>query len=187
MAPNRSSLSIHPRVWQRLVTGGMAVSILLALAELTNRHCMLFRSAESVWRDTLAKNPGEEMAYVQFAATLRAQGRETEALQVDERHVALIDKDTSRLSSQRWNNYGAALLRVGRSADAEAAITRAIEKNGRFAVAFFNLGSARAARGNRQGALDAFAAAVRLNPDLQKYCPAWTMKDGPARRSASER
>src|SRR5207248_3325875 len=55
---------------------GMA---LLVLGFLSVRQCQVYFNLETLWRDTIAKNPDGEMAHTNLGLLLQAQGRLPEA------------------------------------------------------------------------------------------------------------
>ena len=60
----------------------MACLLVVALAVLAWRQCLIYQDQESLWRDTLAKNSECEMAYNNLGRWLHAEGRISEAIDV---------------------------------------------------------------------------------------------------------
>jgi tetratricopeptide (TPR) repeat protein len=63
----------------RKVLYGFAVLVLPVLAILTWRQCGMYANMETLWRDTLAKNPGAWMAHYNLGRMLQTSGKMTEA------------------------------------------------------------------------------------------------------------
>lgn len=108
-----------------LRVGAVSVAILLAiLAGLTHRQSAAYESRESLWRDTLRKNPDSWMARINLGAILTSEGRFDEAL---EHYRAVIDS-RPELYVARYN-LGGTLLKMGRGEEAVAQYRAALEIN----------------------------------------------------------
>ncbi len=172
----------------------LAAGVLLALAALSHRHARTFESYESVWLDTLSKNPNAWIA--SFNLALRAQQRgETEEA---ERYYAqaaqhepaafdanlnwsllLFSRDRLDESLQRaftaiairphdargHSAAGAALAALGRLEPALASLQRAVEIDPALPAAWENLARAQELAGQAPAALVSYARAVELRPD----------------------
>ncbi|MEX2025960.1 MAG: tetratricopeptide repeat protein, partial [Pirellulaceae bacterium] len=57
----------------------LAFALLGVLAILTWRQCLIYSDLETLWRDTLAKNPACKMAYINLGTWLRSEGQLPEA------------------------------------------------------------------------------------------------------------
>ena len=57
-----------------------AAAIVLSLGVLTWQQCHIYLSGETIWRDTLVKNPGSLMAHFNLANQLEREGNLPEAL-----------------------------------------------------------------------------------------------------------
>jgi tetratricopeptide (TPR) repeat protein len=66
---------------------------------------------------------------------------------------------------QAWSNYGLALTHLGKAAEAELALSRAVALQPRNGEAWFHLGVARALREEWGDAASAYRRAVALEPD----------------------
>ncbi len=68
----RGAESSRPAV--RSMLRGLCAAGVLALGALTWRQCLMYRSAETLWRQTLADNPSAWMAHVNLGNLLASQG-----------------------------------------------------------------------------------------------------------------
>jgi protein O-mannosyl-transferase len=148
------------------VPSGARTALLLcvpaALGVLTWRQCRDYRTAESLYRATLARNPSAWLAHYNLGVTVGSQsGRLEEAISEYEA--------TIRLNPGHWaahNNLGSALLKVpGRTAEAAAEFAKAVSLRPDFAEAQNNLGVALGRLpGRREEAIAHLRIAVRLRP-----------------------
>lgn len=115
----------------------------LAYGGLTAHRCLAFRDAETLWRDTLAKNPGAWIAHNNLATIEAARGESTRAL---ERLREAAHHTTSQKAQRRLRlNLGRILSKLGRYEEelaeyealqrevggVEARLARALERLGR--------------------------------------------------------
>ena len=151
-------LGLH--VWR--ARWGLAATILLAaaLAAVTVRRNDDYRSELALWRDTVAKRPGNVRAHYTLGTALFADGRTEEA--IAEYRAALALKPES---APAHNDLGNALTRTGRAAEAvphyEAALRVAPT-----AEAHSNLGNALVRLRRGAEARAHYELALRLQPDL---------------------
>ena len=136
-----------------------ALVVLTVLGTLTFRQSRAYESRETLWRDTIAKNPSSWMAHHNLAEDLLRQGRLEEAVAAFEGALALRDD-----LEKTHRNLGVALWRQGRLPEAEAHMERAVRiapefYNGRATLAGFQLRTGRA-----KEARSHFEAMIRLGP-----------------------
>ena len=135
--------------------------VALALGTATVQRHDAYRSALSLWSDTVAKIPDNARAHNNLGSALsREKGREQEAAFHFETALQLRpDYADAR------NNFGVELQRAGRTTEAVAQFESALRTNPGFADAHYNLGIALAAIGRGPEAIAQFEAALRLKPD----------------------
>jgi len=172
-------------------------ALLLTLGLLTWQQAGIYRNMETLWHDTLAKNPNCWMAHSNLGLLLKNQGHIEEA--IEHYHQALrIDPDawdalndlgvalaaggrfdeaieyyrkSLRIDPTRCavqNNLGHALAAEGRFDEAVACYRKALELNPDFADALNNLGNALAAKGQSAEAIESYYQALRINPDFSE-------------------
>jgi Flp pilus assembly protein TadD len=134
--------------------------LLLALGTLTWRQTGIYRDQETLWRDTLAKNPKSSMAYNNLGNLLLAAGKVPEA--IAEYQLALAS-DSDNAEAQ--NNLGVLWLRADRADDARGAFERALEIAPNYAAARANLASALLQLGRVNDAIKNYKMALELAPD----------------------
>ena len=170
-------------------------ALLLTLGALTWRQCGMYADAETLWRATLARNPGCWLAHTNLGVALAAQGEWQEAVQQCEQALQLNPNDAEAhcmlggaLAGQgkfaeaiqqyqralqlkpnfagAYHEWGNALVAQGKLAEAIQQYERAIQLDPEFAGAHYNLGVALAAQGQLTEAIQQYEQALQLNPDL---------------------
>lgn len=172
-----------------------AVVAILGLAFLTWRHAVVFGDAETLYRDTVAKNPGSWLAHNNLGFTILATDRNQEAveefelasrlkpssfdvhtnlaqvlLRLDRAHEAVEHYRTAlALRPENWAteyDLAVALVRDGRLDEALASYRRVLESKPDHAEANNNLGGVLLELGRPQEAREHFVRAIEIDPDL---------------------
>ncbi|MGA9778384.1 MAG: tetratricopeptide repeat protein [Verrucomicrobiia bacterium] len=170
-------------------------ALVLVLGVLTWQRTGVFRDQETLWRDTLTKNPDSWMAYNNLGLLFQDQGHVGKALEYFQHALQLnpdysealdnvgtilavegqYDKATeyyrraNRIQPNSFNtleNLASALAATGQFNEAIADYRRAIQLNSKHPEAFVYLGMTLGQSGRNQEAVAAYRAALKLNPDL---------------------
>ena len=186
-ADRLSGAIVRLRRWvPALLIGGMSV--------LTWRESLEYLSHESLWRATLARNPGASMAWFNLGDTLVKQGRHDEAIASFRRALELRPDDAPGYNdlacelvvvgrpeeaiplferalvlrpgyAQVHNNLGNAFRSLGRIDDALVQYEKAVAEMPGYAEAHNNLACELSAKGRLAEALRHFDESIRLRPD----------------------
>jgi tetratricopeptide (TPR) repeat protein len=144
----------------RLVKVFVCGSLLVVLGGLTWGRTFVFRDNETLWRDTLTKNPACWMAHNNFGNTFKARGQTDEAIRQYQEALRLKPN-----YADAHNNLGAALGQKGRTDEAIRQFHEAVRLKPNHADAHNNLGVALGQKGQTDEAIRQFREAIRLKPD----------------------
>ena len=188
---SRVPLAIQQTVWC-----GFPLVVLLTLSVLTIRRNEVYRSARSIWQDTIAQRPLNARAYNNLANAI-IQDHPNEALALYQKAVEVnplypvahynwalalagigeSDKAASEYEAalsvnpsypEAHYNLGLTLGKMGKLDQAVIHFREAVRLRPRFADAHFNLGYALAKQGKFQEAIPCYQAAIRLSPEAAK-------------------
>jgi tetratricopeptide (TPR) repeat protein len=135
--------------------------LLLLLCWRTSVQCAAYTNSETLWRDTLAKNPESWMAHHNLAMDLQDAGRIDEAM---EHYRAAIELNPKHYRAH--NNLGLALAARGDLSEATEHYLAALEAKPDFAEAYNNLAVALADHGDYERAVVHLRRAVELEPKM---------------------
>ena len=170
-------------------------ALVLVLGLMTWQRTAAFRDPETLWRDTLAKNPDSWMAYGNLGLALQKQGHYQEAFKNFQQalrlnpdyYEALNDLGTLYAMASRYDeaigyyrranrsrpnsfdtlkNLGSALAATGQFDEAIADYRQAIQISPNHPEAFVYLGMTLGQADRDREAVEAYRAALKLNPDL---------------------
>ncbi len=144
---------------------GAVLILALVFSLVSIRRLAAFDDAATLWQDTLALNPDDSEAHVNFAALLNDRAQWQQA--VDHSQQALrLDPRNSRAHV----NLGVALANTGQMQPAVEQFQEAIRWKPDNAEAHNNLGNAFLHLGHEQQAIDEYRAALRLKPGYTDAC-----------------
>jgi len=136
-------------------------ALLAAMGALCWRQCADYRDVETLWRSTIAANPGCWMAHNNLGASYLESGRLDDA--VAEFRLALGTKGGDLEAHQ---NLGNAFVRMGRLDEAIAHYRAALEIDPGFDKAHNGMGDALLRSGRLPESMAEFQEAVRINPEF---------------------
>ncbi len=134
--------------------------LLLALGILTWRQTAIYRDRETLWRDTLAKNPNSWIAHDNLGVCYFEAGRLEEAMELFRRSLELNPNGVVA-----HNDYSAALQRAGRLDEGEAEARKALELSQSFVPAHINLVKVFQKRGQLNEVVEEYKILLQLVPD----------------------
>jgi tetratricopeptide (TPR) repeat protein len=144
---------------RRLATLAAAI-VLLILGASTWRQAHNYQNPETLWGDTLAKNPQCWMAHNNLGATLALLGRTQEAKEHYEQSLRINPRN-----AEAHNNLGNIFWQEGKVGDAMACYEQALQINPDYPEARNNLGATLYKTGRRDEAIEQYRQAVRSKLD----------------------
>jgi tetratricopeptide (TPR) repeat protein len=138
----------------------LAAIVLVLLGIACRRQTRVYYNLETLWRDTLAKNPNAWLAHNNLGTVLRQAGKPQEALQCFEQALR-IKPDLA----EGYYNMGVTLARLDRFQEAIEHYEQALRLKPDFAEAHYNLGIALAESGRIAESMVQWKEALRLKPD----------------------
>jgi tetratricopeptide (TPR) repeat protein len=140
--------------------GTLAAAItLLILGVSTWRQARIYQSQETLWRDTLTKNPDCWLAHNNLGLLLEHRGREAEAEEQYRLALRIFPDDV-----KAHVNLGNALVRQGKPSEAVQQYEEALWIQPNHAQARINLGNVWLLQGNISEAIGDYEEALRIDP-----------------------
>jgi len=144
----------------RELGGLLAAIVLLLLGTATWGQAHAYHDLETLWRDTLAKNPNAWLAHNNLGTVLRQAGKPEEAIGHFEQALR-IKPDLA----EAHYNLGVTLAQLDRLQEAIDHYEQALRLKPDFAEAHYNLGVALAESGRVPESMEHWEEALRLKPD----------------------
>jgi Tfp pilus assembly protein PilF len=134
--------------------------VVSVLGLLTFRQCRIYKNLETLWLDTLKKNPSCWMAHTNLGMVYASKGRYDQAISHYRRAIQ-INPD----NAEAYNDFGIALESRGKLVEALEYYRKAVEIEPEYANAYFNLGNVMASLGRLDDAIKHFNSAIEIVPD----------------------
>jgi protein O-mannosyl-transferase len=148
------------KLWQTLTGNVVCAMLLVTLAFLSWRQAHIYRNAETLWRDTVKKNPDAWMAHDLLGNILVEDGKNSEAIEHFEWALRLKPDYL-----EAHNNLGVALEQAGRFPEAIGHYEQALRLKPGNADLYYNLALVFEHSGRTQDAIASYEQALRLNPN----------------------
>lgn len=152
-------LSVRAAV-NRYLESGTAVVLFLVLGALTWRQAGIYQNLETIWMDTLQKNPTSWLAHDNLGVELLRERKVDEALE--------HSLEATRLKpnyAPAEGNLGNVYFQKGLLDEAEVHFRRALAIDPTYVLARNNLGNLLSRQGEYDEAINHFLKAIELNPD----------------------
>jgi tetratricopeptide (TPR) repeat protein len=181
--------------WQRKSGLALCLTVLLVFAIQVWQQGNIYRDAETLYQDTITKNPNSWMAHNNLGLILKGQGRHHEAithfsqaLQIKPNHaevhnnlgnILALEGETEKAIAHfikalelepnlpgAHNNLGNVLEHQGKINEALYHYSMALQLQPSFADAYFNVGNLQARQGKSEEAIVNFSLALQLKPEF---------------------
>lgn len=141
----------------------LPLPLMAALGLLSWRQAGIYADVETLWRDTISKNPGAWMAHCNLGFLLASRGRLDEAVSHYNEALRLKPDDAKTLY-----DLGVALDAQGKSDEALICFRRAVEAKPSDPTAQFDLALSLQSHGDLSQAIEHYREAIRLRPNYAK-------------------
>jgi Flp pilus assembly protein TadD len=138
----------------------LCAGLLLVLGMASWQRTWAYESQETLWTDTLAKNPNSFMGHCNLGVVLFEKGQVDEAVA---QYQKALEINPNYLAAHY--NLGNALFRKGQQDEAIAEYQKALEINPNDAEAHINLGNALFQKEELDEAVGQFQKALEINPN----------------------
>jgi tetratricopeptide (TPR) repeat protein len=143
-----------------------AAALLGTLGALTWHQGKVYRDPETLWRDTLVKNPNASMAHINLGNILDRRGDRNEAIP---HFRAVIEADPPEpdltIVARAYYNLGNTLGRQGKIDEAIEAYQGSLRVDPRYYNAYRGLGWAFHRQGRTDESIEAYSEFLRVFPD----------------------
>ena len=144
----------------RRLVGPAAALLILALAALTWRQCHIYADQETLWRDTIRKDPDSWMGHTSLGAVLGQRGAEADA-EIHYRDAVRLNPDFAMARI----NLGGLLANKGRFAEAIPHYREAVRLEPNLVERYISLGRALQYNGQADEAVAWLRQAAERWPD----------------------
>jgi len=145
--------------WQRKSGLALCLTVVLIFAIQVWQQGTIYTDAETLYQDTITKNPNSWMAHNNLGLILKAQGRHHEAIAHFSRALQIRPND-----AEVHNNLGNVLALKGETEKAIANFIKALELEPNLPGAHNNLGNVLEHQGKINEALYHYSKALQLKP-----------------------
>jgi tetratricopeptide (TPR) repeat protein len=145
---------------RRTAARALGTAVIIILGALTWVQSGVYFNNETLWRDTVAKNPNAWLAHYNLGVQLAAKGQFADAMASYEEAVRLKPDYADALG-----NLGVALAQQGRMEEAMARWRTALRYQPDHAETLNNLGTASARRGDFENAALYFSRVLKTQPN----------------------
>ena len=152
-------LGSEDKLPQRLIPSSATGLVLLGV--LTWSNCAKYQNLDTLWSDTVQKNPSSQIAHNSLGTLRSDQGRLSEALALLKRAIELDPK-----YAEAYNNLAIVHGQMGQLDKAYQSVQKAIELQPGYAKAHFNLATWYYRQGQLSESQATLLQAIELDPDF---------------------
>jgi tetratricopeptide (TPR) repeat protein len=146
-----------------LAGNAVCLMLLAPLAGLTWKQSHIYHDSETLWQDTVTKNPGAWIAQNNLGVVLVQLGRASEAIGHYDQALRLKPD-----FAEAYDNRGVALAQLDKTEEAIGQYEQALQLDPHFSEAHYNLGIALSQTGRLLEAVEHYERALQAKPDYPK-------------------
>jgi Flp pilus assembly protein TadD len=144
---------------------GLPVGSLLALLIfLSAKQCGIYQNLETLYLDTIEKNPASWMAYNNLGQLYIKEGRAADAVPLIRQALRHNPQDVDAVL-----NLGVAMSRLGQPEEAMRQYKKALEIDPNQPQVYSNIGAALARQGKWEAAISSYRKALAIKPDFATH------------------
>jgi tetratricopeptide (TPR) repeat protein len=144
-----------------VLQSSLCAALLLILGMATWQRTLVYKSEETLWTDTLAKNPDCWIGHNNLGKALYQKGQVDEAMAQCQRALEIDPK-----YAEAHSNLGMALFQKGQVDEAVAHYQKALEINPNDATTHYNFGNALFQKGQVDEAVAHYQKALEIQPSF---------------------
>jgi len=153
-------LLTHWGFWRRPLGNTFVLALLVALASLTWRQCLIYSDLETLWRDTLVKNPGSWQAHDQLGCLFDRQGKNAQAAY----QFSIMTKMHPQ-EAGGYFNWGLTLQKMGRIDEAISKFETALQRDPKHFEAHCVLAEIFTSRRQWDQTISHYLLALKIHPE----------------------
>ena len=146
--------------WPQVITVAL-IGVIATLSARTWQQSRIYESPQTLWSDTIVKNPGAYVAYSNLGLALESQELLAEATKHFHHAVELKPDDV-----QLNNHLANALVKQGRLQEARHYFDVALKTNPNYADTYYNIGVLLTEQDRLHEAMRFYSRSIELNPNL---------------------
>lgn len=146
--------------WKKGTTMFAAVSVLMTLGTLTWHQSHIYKDLETLWRDTIQKNPNSYLAQNNLGIVLAKQGKFDESISHFRKALPLKPYQHSV-----YKNLGMAFFRQGKFEEAIGEFNKSLKIKADYVEAHCELGHVLLQQDKLEEAVSHFRVALQIKPD----------------------
>jgi len=151
-----SAIVLPGKTWLQSI---LSAGLLLTLGTLSWQQVRVYENQETLWTDTLVKNPDCWVAHNGLGAAFFQKGQVDEAIGQFQKALEINPNYT-----EAHSNLGLAFLQKERTDEALEQFQKAMEISPRYFKAYGNLGNALLQKGRVDQAIEQYQKALKINP-----------------------
>ncbi|MGD0815275.1 MAG: tetratricopeptide repeat protein [Verrucomicrobiota bacterium] len=154
-----AGINAWPGHFRKFLQPALCVAVLLVLGTLTWKQCGIYANDETLWQQTIRRNPDCWMAYNWLGLDLEQRGRADEAIACFQTALHINPE-----GAETHNNLGRAMLQRGQLDEAITHFRTSLRLQPYYKETHINLGHALVQEGGADEAMAQYREALKIDP-----------------------